>query len=42
MANKNLVKDVNNKGNMLVLLNLKQIRLIFKNYIRKFRNTLLC
>ena len=35
MTNKNLVKDVTNKGNMIVLLNLQQIGCIFKNYIEQ-------
>ena len=37
MADENLEKDVTSKDNMLVLLNLQQMRLIFKNY---FKNVL--
>lgn len=37
MADENLEKDVISKDNMLVLLNLQQMRLIFKNY---FKNVL--
>ena len=35
MAAKTLVKEVTNKGNMVVLLNLQQMGLIFKNYLKK-------
>ena len=37
MADENLEKDVISKDNMLALLNLQQMRLIFKNY---FKNVL--
>ena len=39
MADKNLVKDVISKGNMLVLMNLQQICLVFKKYVKKLPNT---
>lgn len=35
MTAKTLVKEVTNKGNMVVLLNLQQMGLIFKNYLKK-------
>ena len=42
MAAKNLVKDVINKGNMLVVLNLQQMGLLFRIIFKKLHNSLLC